>query len=71
MNTSKKPIRRRKPRKYEPLSQLQRKCESAIQAPGGVSKVLHLIEGASDDDIKLLNEGALNVLERGGEKDRE
>ena len=63
MNTSKKSYRRRKPRKCEPLSQLlQLQCESAIQAPGGVSKVLHLIEGASDHEIKLLNEARYSPL---------
>ena len=48
--------RKRKARRDDHLSQLQLQCELAIQAPGGVSKVLHLIEGATDDDIKSLNE---------------
>lgn len=54
--------RRRKPRKVDQLSQLQLQCESAIQAPGGVFKVVHLIESASDDDIKLLNEARYSPL---------
>lgn len=62
MNTFKKPYRQKKTRKNEPLSQLQLQCESAIQAPGGVSKVLHLIQGASDDDIKLLIEARYSPL---------
>ena len=56
--------RRRKSRKDDQfqISQLQLQCESAIQAPGGVSKVLHLIEGASDNDIALLNEARYSPL---------
>jgi hypothetical protein len=43
-------------------SQLQLQCELAIQAPGGVSKVLQLLEGASNDDIHLLNEARYTPL---------
>mmetsp|Transcript_11972 Transcript_11972/g.24126 ORF Transcript_11972/g.24126 Transcript_11972/m.24126 type:complete len:275 (-) Transcript_11972:429-1253(-) len=57
-----KSYRKRKKRSDDQLSQLQLQCELAIQAPGGVSKVLHLIEGASDDDIKLLNEALYSPL---------
>eukprot|EP00985_Skeletonema_marinoi_P011595 scaffold5518_cov93-Skeletonema_marinoi.AAC.2 len=57
-----KSYRKRKKRSDDQLSQLQLQCELAIQAPGGVSKVLHLIEGASDDDIKLLNEALYTPL---------
>jgi hypothetical protein len=43
-------------------SQLQLQCELAIQAPGGVSKVLHLLKGASEDDIHLLNDDHYSPL---------
>lgn len=43
-------------------SQLQLQCELAIQAPGGVSKVLQILEGASEDDIHLLNENRYSPL---------
>lgn len=57
-----KSSRKRKARRDDQPSQLQLQCELAIQAPGGVSKVLHLIEGASDDDIKTLNEDRYSPL---------
>ncbi|KAL7541786.1 hypothetical protein ACHAWF_007014 [Thalassiosira exigua] len=54
------PVRRSKrkisqPARSEEPSDLQTRLERAIESPGGVEKVLRLVEGASDEDVGELN----------------
>ena len=54
--------RRRDNARDRDKTQLQLKCERAIEAPGGISKVLHLIENASEAEISALNEDQYTPL---------
>jgi len=54
--------RRRDNARDRDKTQLQLKCELAIEAPGGISKVLHLIENASEAEISALNEDQYTPL---------
>ena len=54
--------RRRDTARDRAKTQLQLNCERAIEAPGGISKVLHLIENASEAEISALNEDQYTPL---------
>lgn len=54
--------RRRDNARDRAKTQLQLNCERAIEAPGGISKVLHLIENASEAEISALNEDQYTPL---------
>ena len=48
--------RRRKPTIGKKKSHLQLRFENAIESPGGMGKVIKLLNNASDEDIATLNE---------------